>query len=343
MSLYDGGFAWRHFYLKRIFRLMPCMLTSLVLAIGVSILIGSVHPDAALFRTPLPRMLFESLAVICAFQNTLDSTAYYYGAMWSLSIEEQFYAGVGVLAVLGCLLHRPSSGFLLRRLGLVTGIGAVVICLIRIAAANSAVFADRLPVVLVYLHHHRFDYLFAGVALYALKTRHGFRFETRPRNSFLLLGCVAFPFVFAGFLQDHVAMATYGYPLILVSFVLAVLIASDDVPLFPRTGFATDFLVFFGERSYALYIFHFTVFSLAWLVMAEYYPASFRDAITYAIMQLLLTSLIGLPLIELVFRGIEQPGIRLGRRVIRELRNRRAAKTTAAAVESIPPPRTEAA
>ena len=61
----------------------------------ITFAINLVAPQYA--AKPWTELVVQSLAVLCGAYNLLGSGSYYYDAMWSLSVEEQFYLAAPAL------------------------------------------------------------------------------------------------------------------------------------------------------------------------------------------------------------------------------------------------------
>lgn len=88
-----------YFVSRRVFRLYPPILVFLAVSLGVVLLANSYpegHVARVIFGAPLDRFAAQAFAVLT---GTFLGTApiYVNGAMWSLSVEFQFYVALAVL------------------------------------------------------------------------------------------------------------------------------------------------------------------------------------------------------------------------------------------------------
>lgn len=97
-------------------------------------------------------------------------------------------------------------------------------------------------------------------------------------------------------------------------FFVVVGLASLDRQLLYVHRYYDRVLLYLGGRSYAIYLFHLPGIALGSLLVPppEVMPAFFaHHRVAYEALRALAAVLVWLPLVELVHRGVEQPGIRL--------------------------------
>ena len=73
-------------------------------------------------------------------------------------------------------------------------------------------------------------------------------------------------------------------------------------------------LLYFGSRSYSLYVFHFPLFMIPWLIILHTAPWLFAHHLTSGFVHAVLFLATGLPIVEFSYRCVEQPAIRFGAR-----------------------------
>ncbi len=332
-TLMRDGFHAVRFLIRRVFRLYPAMLAFLALSWGVdAILRYSTIP----FDGTKDRFLFadgefarQSWAVLSGtFLWRHGPAAYSNGAMWSLSVEFQFYAVACLLCAVLIHVCRLSARSVFRLLiGLCAGLFGLMLAT-RFAALLGYPVESQAPRWLFYCMLWRFDFLTLGVMLAGFEARFGDALEGRLRSfgNYLSPWLLLAPLMVMSLCESQfnsVAnkpfLVGFGLPVAAVCFTGLVLIAARN-HAFPETrGRIYSALEWLGDRSYTIYLLHFPVFILAW--MAIYYgrPSLFGGAISYGVAQVVLVAAILLPICEIVYRGVELPSIALGKRVCRAL------------------------
>ena len=241
-----GRIDLRGFYVRRIRRLFPALLVAVFLVVVVAAAagqIGSVAADSAL-----------SLTYVSNWARAAGDGMGLWNHTWSLGIEEQFYLvwPVGFIA-LRRYAAPTSWRFIAVLLALTVGSG-----LLRLALLLGGASGDR-----VYFGSDtRAEALLAGCVLACLFARPGGVTVPRwigPLSLVALLGLALFdigPALWPG--------ATYS----LVSVASCGLIAAAMQPGRQWLGLSSAVMVWFGERSYSLYIWHVPVILTLGVAMA---------------------------------------------------------------------------
>src|SRR3569623_2763189 len=127
----------------------------------------------ALFSVPEQAFLKQALAILGGYFILLKGpVSYCNGAMWSLSIEDQFYAALTILCLLcSCFRSRSrvraaASLTFVSSLSLYLSILAVRLCILLGIEVQG-----RAPALLMYLTHWRFDFLTIGFLLAFIEPR----------------------------------------------------------------------------------------------------------------------------------------------------------------------------
>jgi peptidoglycan/LPS O-acetylase OafA/YrhL len=333
MSLHRNGFHVGSFYLKRLFRLMPCMLLMVAFAIAVSIWLKKSFPQWPYnFQKASEPWSQGFLAVsgLFTFVSWRQRPAIYsIGHSWSLSVEEQFYAAIGVGCLLLLVVARKRPRIMLGALGCGAAFWVIAITTARISIAASPEAIKRVPMFFRYLVEFKFDFLCSGVFLYWAYFTFDLRFRQRSILSIALIACAIGPFIWFGFFGHPFdvanaramnAIARAGFPLAILSFMLAVLLAASDISLLPRDSIAYRLLIYLGERSYLMYLFHMPLVAVSWMICITHFPKAFLGIAAYGLMLFIVTSLLTLPLVELLHRYVENPLIALGARLSKRWR-----------------------
>jgi peptidoglycan/LPS O-acetylase OafA/YrhL len=292
----------------------------LLVFFGVAAVVNAVsapehHPWPILLKQ-WPTILLGVYNVATASQPQVRC----HGVAWSLAVEEQFYLLAPTLVlVLGWLCRgrtRPQLAWLLA-------LYAVIAVGLRLALVSGPL--RRLtPAALRYPAAWSFDFLVLGVALFFLP-RADLAAARWPRwiQSLLLHVCLAAPFVLmAPFTLQHIQREhrTLGYVAAMAAsggcFFVAVGLASLDRQLLYVHRCYDRVLLYLGSRSYSIYLLHVPGLVLGSLLVPA--PESLggwfehcREA--YEALRAAAGVLVWLPVVEVVHRCVEQPGIRLGR------------------------------
>ena len=107
-SVLTGRSRRSSFLYRRAFRLIPAMLLFFVVS-GLICLLAAAQPNTwggQNFGASLPRFIEEGLSILGGyFINIPGPKLYMNGAMWSLSVEFQFYAAFAAMIGGLCLLR----------------------------------------------------------------------------------------------------------------------------------------------------------------------------------------------------------------------------------------------
>ena len=229
----NGGVNYRHFYIRRALRLGPALVLFLVTLAPVASL--TINDERAVGRS--------TAAAAFYFANFAD-LGHAYAHLWSLSVEEQFYATWPVLLV-GLILVATAT----RRLQIFVGL--FVASFLVVAVTNELWVANY-----VYPTGHLVP--FAGGALAAYLFISGASATTWFRSP--VVGGAALA-VIGGLVVLSKADTWSGSAagVCAVALILHVC-ASSGGPV--RAALETPIAVWFGRRSYGLYLFHSAIFVL---------------------------------------------------------------------------------
>jgi peptidoglycan/LPS O-acetylase OafA/YrhL len=320
-SFLAKNLSFRAFYIKRVFRLWPVLFYFYVLAACVNCFQTFATVPWPVFTAQLPSVF---LGYYLLHPLPPGQSVYYTSAMWSLCVEEQFY------------FVAPSALFFLSRFSLsrtvvkplvVLGFFLFVALITRFSLAYEQVglsLVARAGSFVSYLAVWRFDFLALGVLLYLLRPTLGFLERlSRPMLRSLLLILLVTPFIAAYYLGSALsglsqfpALHTYGNLLAGICFTGVVAIASLDQNLLATPRPLDDMVLYLGSRSYGIYVLHFTIFVIGWLVIQTFAPwvYSIHPMVT-CLAQVVAFLLIGLPIVEFCYRFIEKPCLAFGSRL----------------------------
>ncbi|HWB07594.1 MAG TPA: acyltransferase [Pirellulales bacterium] len=338
-SLMKDEFHGGRFFVKRIFRLMPALLCFIGLTLILNRYVQQADlPDSGktLFSVSNGEFRREARGVAFGYLTFLmPGRSFANAAMWSLSVEDQFYAGVTALClVLGGLL-RLSRRWTERTL-MVAAAGLYVFLTGRRLAIWGAGPAATAAAV-QYLVGWKFDFLALGVTSAFIDRR----FAERVRIFFAQSGpyCSAFllllPIMLAAVCESPNAAASpvlhsVGYVLMGLSFAGLVLLAASGLAFPASRGSLYRACWFVGDRSYTYYLFHYPMFIVAWLLFHRFFPTAFKGPWHYAVAQGVTVAALLIPFSELVYRCVELPLADLGRRIAARMKHSNAGATSAA-------------
>lgn len=315
-SLIRGKYEPIAFLIRRAFRLYPPILAFLAVAGTIDVAILRTNQPAIVlsqFSAPLPRFAEQAGAVLGGYLiNRGGGASYMFGAMWSLSVEFQFYATAAALAI-ACVLFRASP----RTIRGLFIAGAAAVCGVGLYDRVLLAGGMHAHVVAGYLIDFKFDYMAFGVVLAYLPL------PERPirYGAALSIGLLLATIVVLSFCHSPLVASPLGQPddlngpgmafTELAYMALVGLAVGGNISrALPR---ALGRLLFWvGERSYTIYLLHFPIMVAAWFAVIPWG----QSADAYAIAQLVAVLLILLPVTELVYRQIELRSIDAGARVV---------------------------
>jgi peptidoglycan/LPS O-acetylase OafA/YrhL len=328
LSLIKDGFNGPRFFLRRIFRLVPVMLLFLLLSCALHVYIRRTDWPVSvkeLFTTPTRDFLWQETSILFGYITlTNRPTSYFNGAMWSLSVEDQFYAAISLLCLAAAVVSGRSQRVARWCLLLVAGTLYLGVSMCRVSILFGFEPDKVLPSMAMYAMIWRFDFLGLGVVLafVAPKVREGLRTYFKDRSTFLTPFLLLIPLAIVSLCETPYqnqftarALTGFGMPVAGLSFGLLVLLAGENMALPVTRGWLYRTLWYLGDRSYTIYLFHFAIFAVAWLVVFRFWPSLMSDGITFGVSQMVLVMALLIPLVEVVYRLVELPFIRLGKRL----------------------------
>lgn len=330
-SLSRDQFSGMRFFIKRVFRLTPVILIFLALTFGLNryFQASSHSPEIkTLFSVSQGSFIEQALSILGGyFVLRKTNGAYYNGAMWTLSVEDQFYAAL----VLICLLANGLRSAKARLAGPIVLSAAtafyLLIFTVRMCILAGVPLDAKAPEVLMYFTSRRFDLLALGIMLAFAEPR----IRSRLQNAFQDSGPFVAPFLLlipvglaaiaesAVNLADAPVLHGLVFPITGASFGLLVLLAANGLAFPKRNGWVRRAMLFLGDRSYTIYVFHFPAMVIAWLVFNLVFPNALARAVGWDISQAVITILILLPACDLIYRKIELPLAEYGRRLAHSL------------------------
>lgn len=301
------------FLSRRAFRLLPAMLGFVALS-GLTALaaykFASENAWAVANLTPTRKeFIAQSLSILGGYHiNRTNQSFYPNSAMWSLSVEFQFYTAFALaLAAVTALRLSPR---LARTF--IFSLAAAVYALImwdRLSIATAGAVPAVNTSTSVYLTAWRFDFMALGALTYFASRAD---FANWRAGKVIAAAALCAPFAIAIACGDPLnaesrrLMDGIGQPLIGICFAIAVLLASRENAFPSKNSLVYRGLLWIGNRSYSLYLIHYPVMALTWIGLLNLYPQAFPDPLFYGIVQAVLVLAISAILADRSFVMIEQ-------------------------------------
>lgn len=278
-ELEHGSFSLKSFYVRRVRRLLPALVTviAVVYAVGWFVLLPSEFEE--LGRHVVGAALFASNFLLWSETGYFDTAAEVKPLLhlWSLGIEEQFY------------LVWPLLLTALRRWRMLWGTLALMV--LSLVWNSISVWMD--PSAAFYLPHQRFWELLAGAAL-ALMVRHRRLGELANHPALLsTLGLLLIATSVFGIDGHHRFPGLAAVPAVLGT----ALIILAGPQAWPNRALSAPALVWIGLISYPLYLWHWPLLSFARILEGREPDVASRFALMAA----------AVVLASLTYRFVEQP------------------------------------
>lgn len=287
-GIQSGGFSLTDFYIRRCRRILPALFTMLavILGLGWVVLLPSEFKD--LGKETLAGVTFLENALLFNEAGYFDIEAVRKPLMhlWSLAIEEQFYALWPLILLLACRFRIKMH--------------VVSFTLFCASFAFGAYYFTVNPVAAFYILPSRFWEILSGACLFHMESH--FPNFARGRvfkncKAFVAVAILfVFSFLFYAFLfgQENIVSLTWvAFPCLAAMLLVS---AGQDAWL-NRRILSSPPLVFIGRISYPLYLWHWPLLSIAWILEDEQPILAIR----------LGAVLLALILAWLTFRFIERP------------------------------------
>lgn len=281
---------FRTFYIRRICRILPLYL--LMVGVFAVIVRFDLYENTFLFEEKLPLWSYFTLTQNF-FMHRNGFGPNWLGVTWSLAIEEQFYL---VIPLIVYLLDR-------RRLALFFGLAILAAPMLRLVIGNYGAYVFPFT---------RGDSILLG-GLLAIATRDAWLREQLEQHHRELLAVFVVLLLGAGVLTFRLreignAFNHFWLALLYGAFVLIAIQQRDD--LIGRLLRSRP-LVWFGTRSYGIYLFHQPISGLVHQMTGDLIP-SFDSWQTF--LPTLASFLLVIALAEISFRYFETPFLEIGHR-----------------------------
>ena len=242
----------KDFYIRRIARIIPC----LVLLVAMVSVLGSLGLQTFINQSPNGVEVSYAVTVLSALSFWMNLLIIEYGwvnyalgVLWSLSVEEVFYLAFPVL----CLALGRGKGF-------------IIFLLVVIAYApyfRALHFGEGSG---AYLYHYFSS--FDGIAIGCLTAIYAQHFKGVIYNQKMIVAVTAFLMTAVYFYAPIKEVSTWGISVFALLTALLILCFTQDLKVKPISYTARS-LVWIGQRSYEMYLFHLIVLGLMKVV---YFP-----------------------------------------------------------------------
>ena len=242
----------KDFYIRRLARIMPC----LVLLVTMVSVLGSLGLQPFINQSPNGVEVSYAVTVLSALSFWMNLLIIEYGwvnyalgVLWSLSVEEVFYLAFPVL----CLALGRGKGFIVFLLAVIAY--APYFRALHFGEESGA-----------YLYHYFSS--FDGIAIGCLTAMYAQHFKGAIYNQKMIVAVTAFLMTALYFYAPIKEVSTWGISVFALLTALLILCFTQDLKVKPISYTARS-LVWIGQRSYEMYLFHLIVLGLMKVV---YFP-----------------------------------------------------------------------
>lgn len=324
LALQRDAYNARSFFIKRIFRLWPAIICFFVTSFFVIFLMDNAHLNNSmreLFVVSWQEFAQQGFGVIFGcFILITQKASYYNGAMWSLSVEDQFYAFIALTCLLSGYGFRTAKTTGRILLSLVIAVYAT--CLIfRIGSYFSVDAVNDFPRLIKYFVSYKFDFIPLGVMAAFMSQKISLPNFVISKGTYLSILLLIIPLSIVAiaespFSPSQLFLTGVALPVTGLCFFLLVWIASVNSAFSSyKEGLFYRIFLYLGDRSYTIYLLHFPVMALSWLLMYELSSWFFSSAVIYGVSQIIFTIPILCLFVEVIYRRIEVPFISMGKSI----------------------------
>ena len=242
----------KDFYIRRIARIIPC----LVLLVAMVSVLGSLGLQPFLNQSPNGKEVSYAVTILSALSFWMNLLIIEYGwvnyalgVLWSLSVEEVFYLAFPVL----CLALGRGKGFIVFLLAVIAY--APYFRALHFGEESGA-----------YLYHYFSS--FDGIAIGCLTAMYTQHFKGAIYNQKMIVAVTAFLMTALYFYAPIKEVSTWGISVFALLTALLIFCFSQEPKVKPASYTARS-LVWIGQRSYEMYLFHLIVLGLMKVV---YFP-----------------------------------------------------------------------
>ena len=242
----------KDFYIRRLARIIPC----LVLLVAMVSVLGSLGLQPFINQSPNGEEVSYAVTILSALSFWMNLLIIEYGwvnyalgVLWSLSVEEVFYLAFPVL----CLVLGRGKGFIVFLLAVIAY--APYFRALHFGEESGA-----------YLYHYFSS--FDGIAIGCLTAMYAQHFKAAIYNPKVIVAVTAFLMTALYFYAPIKEVSTWGISVFALLTALLILCFTQDLKVKPISYTARS-LVWIGQRSYEMYLFHLIVLGLMKVV---YFP-----------------------------------------------------------------------
>ena len=242
----------KDFYIRRLARIMPC----LVLLVTMVSVLGSLGLQPFINQSPNGVEVSYAVTVLSALSFWMNLLIIEYGwvnyalgVLWSLSVEEVFYLAFPVL----CLVLGRGKGFIVFLLAVIAY--APYFRALHFGEESGA-----------YLYHYFSS--FDGIAIGCLTAMYAQHFKGAIYNQKMIVAVTALLMTALYFYAPIKEVSTWGISVFALLTALLILCFTQDLKVKPISYTARS-LVWIGQRSYEMYLFHLIILGLMKVV---YFP-----------------------------------------------------------------------
>jgi peptidoglycan/LPS O-acetylase OafA/YrhL len=242
----------KDFYIRRIARIMPC----LVLLVAMVSVLGSLGLQPFINQSPNGEEVSYAVTILSALSFWMNLLIIEYGwanyalgVLWSLSVEEVFYLAFPVL----CLVLGRGKGFIVFLLAVIAY--APYFRALHFGEESGA-----------YLYHYFFS--FDGIAIGCLTAMYAHYFKGAIYNQKMIVAVTTLLMTALYFYAPIKEVSTWSISVFMLLTALLILCFTQDLKVKPISYTARS-LVWIGQRSYEMYLFHLIVLGLMKVV---YFP-----------------------------------------------------------------------
>lgn len=242
----------KDFYIRRIARIIPC----LVLLVAMVSVLGSLGLQPFLNQSPNGKEVSYAVTILSALSFWMNLLIIEYGwvnyalgVLWSISVEEVFYLAFPVL----CLALGRGKGFIVFLLAVIAY--APYFRALHFGEESGA-----------YLYHYFSS--FDGIAIGCLTAMYTQHFKGAIYNQKMIVAVTALLMTALYFYAPIKEVSTWGISVFALLTALLIFCFSQEPKVKPASYTARS-LVWIGQRSYEMYLFHLIVLGLMKVV---YFP-----------------------------------------------------------------------
>jgi len=333
-SIMKETFNIKQFFIKRFYRIIPSVMCLILLSCAINYYLLNIPLSdwmRKLFTVNAYSFFRNSVGVLTGTYILMDGTkSYFFGAMWYLSVQIQFYVLIGIVYFILTKFFKNRN--IVNKLLLYLSI--LIFFIIQFTRLELLLKINlKIPHFIYYLANWRFDFLILGVILAFVQLKYKTtNISKNARNSIISLILLVLPLIIGSFMEESYLeinrtplLAGIGYPICAISYFILIWFASYNKAFCNSKGILYRLMYFVGERSYSIYLFNFFGLVITWIVINKYFSWAFVFSnYSYGIVQILIGVPIILFLAELNYKLIEKPFIKLGKLVVWASKNNRS-------------------